>query len=67
MVFTYADVALTIYSKEMRSSVIFLNELLATLTKWNFCFIFLDMPSKKNASSSHIYSLKVAPCHLPIF
>ena len=37
------------------------------LTKLNFVFILVDMPAEKQASSSWMYSLKVALCHLPIF
>ncbi len=39
----------------------------AIFTKLNFRFMSVDIPVKKHASSSLIYSLNVAPFHLPIF
>jgi hypothetical protein len=37
------------------------------IDKVEFFFMLLDIPSEKHASSSWMYSLKVAPCHCPIF
>jgi hypothetical protein len=55
------------YSATTSSSVMSVNALPATLTKWNFVFICVDIPSEKHASSSRIYSLNVAPRQRPIF
>ncbi len=51
----------------MSLSVLLLKALPATLTNSNCFFILVDIPSKKHASSSRIYSLNVAPRHQPIF
>ncbi len=48
-------------------SVTSTNELPAMLTMLNFCFMSLDTPVEKHASSSCIYSLNVVPHHRPIF
>ncbi len=58
---------LILYSCSISSSVILLKALPATLTNSNCFFMLVDIPSKKHASSLRIYSLKVTPCHLPIF
>ncbi len=39
----------------------------ATLTKSILGFMRVDIPSEKQASSLQMYSLNVAPRHLPIF
>jgi len=43
--------AFTLYSVAMTFSVMSYMELPATLTKWKFCFIFVDIPSENDASS----------------
>ncbi len=58
---------LTSYSWSMSSSMMKLNALPAILMKLNFFFLLVDIPLEKQASSSRMYSLNVAPHHQPIF
>jgi hypothetical protein len=58
---------LIMYSRSMSSSVIVLNVFPAILTKLNCFFMLIDKPSKKQESSSLMYSFNVAPHQRPIF
>ena len=55
------------YSALMHASVMLLKAFPETLKNPNLVFISRDMPVEKHANSLHVYSLKVAPRHLPIF
>jgi hypothetical protein len=64
LVLTYAaDAAdkLSSYPLSIKLSVMVLNVLAVILTKSNCFFMLVDIPSKKHASYSRMYSLKVVP------
>ncbi len=63
----YAALGVVVYGRRIIVLVMSVYASPAIFTKLNFCFMFLDIPAEKHASSSRMYSLNVALRHRPIF